>query len=194
MDRGTEALTVSHLSNHLLQLKINIIDNRNIIGKHLSCRGLHLNVSGCNQLRKNFLEKIKKFWEGKGCSGTADNNRHEHPSVFDMISAPSSKNSDHQESGDFNFKEYLKDIRQNNLNPANISTSDQRCFNVVDQRWSDVENETKSDVGFSTLHNVDTTSVPDVETTWKQRYTTSKQHCTTLVQHWYNVVWTYRRR
>ena len=60
-DRGKEALTVSHLTNHLLQLKINIIDNRNIIGKHLSPRDLHLNVSGCNQLAKNFLEKIKKF-------------------------------------------------------------------------------------------------------------------------------------
>ena len=33
-----------------------------------------------------------------------------------MISAPSSKNSDNQESGDFNFEEWLKDIRQNNLN------------------------------------------------------------------------------
>ena len=54
--------------------------------------------------------------------------------------------------------------------PANISTSDQRCFNVVDQRWSDVENETKSDVGFSTLHKVDATSVSDVETTLKQRW------------------------
>ena len=37
-------------------------------------------------------------------------------------------------------------------NPVKISTSDQRCFNVVD--------ETKSDLGFSTLYNnVDTTSV-----------------------------------
>ena len=60
-DRGKEALTVSHLTNHLLQLKINIIDNRNITSKHLSRRGLHLNVSGCNQLAKNFLAKIKKF-------------------------------------------------------------------------------------------------------------------------------------
>ena len=33
-----------------------------------------------------------------------------------MISAPSSKNSDNQESCDFNFKECLKDIRINNLN------------------------------------------------------------------------------
>ena len=64
---------------------------------------------------------------------------------------------------------------------ANISTSDQRCFNVVDQRWSNVGNQTKSDVGFSTLHNVDTTSVSNVEIT-------SKQRCTPLVQCWYNFV------
>ena len=33
-----------------------------------------------------------------------------------MISASSSKDSDNQEGGDFNFKECLKNIRQNNLN------------------------------------------------------------------------------
>ena len=60
-DRGKEALTVSHSTNHLLQLKISIIDNRNITGKQLSRRGLQLDVSGCNQLAKNFLAKIKKF-------------------------------------------------------------------------------------------------------------------------------------
>ena len=60
-DKGKEALTVSHLTNHLLQLEINIIDNRNITGKHLSRTGLHLNVSECNQLAENFLAKIKKF-------------------------------------------------------------------------------------------------------------------------------------
>ena len=181
IDRGTEALTFSHLSNHLLQLKINIIDNRNIIGKHLSHRGLHLSVSGCNQLGKNFLAKIKKFWEGKGCSGTADKNRHQHPSVFYMTSAPSSKNCDHQESGDFNFKECLKNIRQNNLNPANISTSDQRfstlwinveitlirrwewkkiqhrIFNVA-QRWYNLSGWHWNNVE-TTLHNVGTTLI-----------------------------------
>ena len=61
-----------------------------------------------------------------------------------------------------------------NSTPANISTSDQRCFNVADPRWnniaSGVENETKSDVWFSTLHGVDTKSVFDVETTLKQRW------------------------
>ena len=77
-DRGKEALTVSHLTNHLLQMEINITDNRNITGKHLSRRGLHLNVFGCNQLARKFLVKIKTFWEGKGCSCTADNNRREY--------------------------------------------------------------------------------------------------------------------
>ena len=80
-DRGKEALTVSHLTNHLLQLQINVIDKRNITGKRLSRWGLYLHVSGCNQLAKNFLEKIKTFWEGKGCSGTDDNN-----SIFVEIS------------------------------------------------------------------------------------------------------------
>ena len=75
-----------------------------------------MNVSGCNQLGKNFLAKMKKFWEGKEYSDTADHNGREHPSVFEVISAPSSKNSDNQESGDFNSKECLKDTRQNNLN------------------------------------------------------------------------------
>ena len=35
-DRGKEALTVSYLTNHLLQLQINVIDKRNITGKRLS--------------------------------------------------------------------------------------------------------------------------------------------------------------
>ena len=58
-DRGKEALTVSLLTNHLLQLEINITDNRNRTGKHLSRRGLHLNISGCNRLAKNVLAKMK---------------------------------------------------------------------------------------------------------------------------------------
>ena len=51
--------------SHILQLEINIIDNRNIIGKHLSRRGLHLNVSGCNQPAKKFPGKNKSFEKTK---------------------------------------------------------------------------------------------------------------------------------
>ena len=70
------------------------------------------------------------------------------------------------------------------MNPVNISTSDQRCFDVVDQRWNNVdpkENETKSDVGFLTFNKIDTTSVPDFDTALKQR-------CATLIQRCINVV------
>ena len=58
--------------------------------------------------------------------------------------------------------------------PDNISTSDQRCFNVVDQRWNDVDPMLKM----------------------KQNSTSVSQRCTTLIQRrcptlkhcWYNVV------
>ena len=60
-DNGKATLTVNQLTNHLLQLNIDIVDNRNIISKHLSRKGLHLNESGLRRLAINFLERIKKF-------------------------------------------------------------------------------------------------------------------------------------
>ena len=60
-DNGKATLTVNQLTNHLLQLNIDIVDNRNIISKHLSRKGLHLNESGSRYLAINFLERIKKF-------------------------------------------------------------------------------------------------------------------------------------
>ena len=60
-DNGKAMLTVNQLSNHLLQLNIDIVDNRNIISKHLSRKGLHLNESGSRRLAINILERIKKF-------------------------------------------------------------------------------------------------------------------------------------
>ena len=60
-DNGKATLTVNQLTNHLLQLNIDIIDNRNITSKYLSRKGLHLNESGSRRLAINFLERIKKF-------------------------------------------------------------------------------------------------------------------------------------
>ena len=60
-DNGKATLTVNQLTNHLLQLSIDIADNRNIISKHLSRKGLHLNESGSRRLAINFLQRIKKF-------------------------------------------------------------------------------------------------------------------------------------
>ena len=52
-------LTVNQLTNHLLQLNIDIVVNRNIISKHLSRKGVHLNESGSRRLAIIFLESIK---------------------------------------------------------------------------------------------------------------------------------------
>ena len=57
-DNGKAVLTIRQLTNHLINLKINIRDN--ITGKHLSKRGLHLNQSGSNLLTKN-ISKLQKF-------------------------------------------------------------------------------------------------------------------------------------
>ena len=60
-DNGKATLTANQLTNHLQQLNIDIVDNRNIISKHLSRKDLHLNESGSGCLVINFLERIKKF-------------------------------------------------------------------------------------------------------------------------------------
>ena len=60
-DNGKAALTIRQLTNHLINLKIDILDNRNITGKHLSKRGLHLNQSGFNLLTKSIISKLRKF-------------------------------------------------------------------------------------------------------------------------------------
>ena len=60
-NNGTATLTVNQLTNHLLQLNIDIVDSRNIISKHLSRKGLHLNESRSRRLAINVLERIKKF-------------------------------------------------------------------------------------------------------------------------------------
>ena len=44
-DNGKATLTVSQLVNHLLNLNIDVIDNRNIKSRHLSQKGLHFTLS-----------------------------------------------------------------------------------------------------------------------------------------------------
>ena len=57
-DNGKATLTVSQLVNHLLNLNIDVIDNRNIKSRHLS---LHLNDSGSKLCARDILGKIKLF-------------------------------------------------------------------------------------------------------------------------------------
>ena len=60
-DDGKAQITVRQLTKHLLQLKIDTINNNNINVRHLGGKGLHLNQSGSNLLSKNFVNAIQKF-------------------------------------------------------------------------------------------------------------------------------------
>ena len=52
-DNGNAALTIRNLCDHLLGLKMDILDNRNISSKHLGRKGLHLNKVGSTRLVKD---------------------------------------------------------------------------------------------------------------------------------------------
>ena len=54
-------LTVRNLDNHLLDLNMDILDNRNITSKHLGRKGLHLNKAVSTCLAKNIIHKLRKF-------------------------------------------------------------------------------------------------------------------------------------
>ena len=58
-DKAKANLIVRQLTNHLLQLKIDVVDNRNITDRCIGRKRLHLNISGKIQLAKNFLDFIK---------------------------------------------------------------------------------------------------------------------------------------
>ena len=60
-DDGKAVLTVSHLTNHLFQLDLDVIDNRNINAGNLGNKCLHLNPTGTSRLAKSFLNSIKSF-------------------------------------------------------------------------------------------------------------------------------------
>ena len=60
-DNGKAALTARQLTNHLINLKINFLDSRNITSKHLSLTDLHLNQAGSNLLTKDIISKLQKF-------------------------------------------------------------------------------------------------------------------------------------
>ena len=60
-DDGKAQITVSQLTKHLLQLKIDTVNNNNINIRHLGSKGLHLNQSGSKLLSKNFLNAIENF-------------------------------------------------------------------------------------------------------------------------------------
>ena len=60
-DNGKRALTVRNLCGHLLNLNMDILDNRNITNKYLGHKALHLNKAGSTRLAKNIIHKLRKF-------------------------------------------------------------------------------------------------------------------------------------
>ena len=60
-DEEKAALTVSQLTNHLLQIHIDIIDNKNINARNLGNKGWHLSPTDTSRLAKNLLSSIKSF-------------------------------------------------------------------------------------------------------------------------------------
>ena len=52
---------VRQLTKHILDLKIDIVGNRNIDNRGTGSRGLHLNLSGRSRFARNFVKIIKKF-------------------------------------------------------------------------------------------------------------------------------------
>ena len=60
-DDAKAALTVSQLTNKLLELNIETVDNRNINHRNLGQKGLHLNQSGTSRFAKNIFNIIKGF-------------------------------------------------------------------------------------------------------------------------------------
>ena len=60
-DNGKAAPTVRNLCDHLLDLNMDILDNRNITSKHLSRKGLHLNKAGSTSLAKKYYPKVTEI-------------------------------------------------------------------------------------------------------------------------------------
>ena len=59
-DNGKAALTVRNLCDHLIDINMDLLDNRNITSKHLGREGLHLNKAGSTPLTKN-IYKLRKL-------------------------------------------------------------------------------------------------------------------------------------
>ena len=144
-DDGKASVRASQLTNHLCQLKTDIVDNTNITSWHIGIKRLHLNYSAKAQLAKNFENVIKKIWMNERCSGIEKNRilELENPlylsssNVMPKMAAHTfssectsnnSKTRNMREPVSIttvttknNFKAKLKDIRIRNLNRIIIS-------------------------------------------------------------------------
>ena len=112
-DNAKAALTVSQLTNKLLELNIETVDNRNINHRNLGQKGLHLNQSGTSRFAKNIFSIIKGFRIIKGCPGISNIREPDHPLLrCEHPSELSENRIDESYSSDLNS---LKKVRQKNI-------------------------------------------------------------------------------
>ena len=111
-DNREATLTVSQLVNHLLNLNIAVICNRNIKNRHVSRKGLQLNDTGSKLLARNILEKIKLFWVDKGYSSIIKYNELGYLLKDDSYNNPSGKtgSKEKHDEKDKGFREILNDV------------------------------------------------------------------------------------
>ena len=60
-NNGKAALTARNLCDHLEDLNMDILDNRNITSKHLGRKGLHLNKASSTRLAKDVTYTSRKI-------------------------------------------------------------------------------------------------------------------------------------
>ena len=72
--------------------------------------------------------------------------------------------------------------------PANISTSDQRCFNVVDQRWNNVDPTLKMKQNLTSDFQSSTTLIQNRCPTLKEHRSNVAKRRSNVAQCWCNVV------
>ena len=60
-DNAKATLTIKNMYEHLDDLNIDIVDNKNIAGNHLGRKGLHLNNYGVTRFAMNFIAKVRTF-------------------------------------------------------------------------------------------------------------------------------------
>ena len=62
-DNGKVALTLKQVTNHLLELNTDIVDNRNTVDWVLGTKRLHLNATGLSLSANNLVTLITRFSE-----------------------------------------------------------------------------------------------------------------------------------
>ena len=133
-DNGKATFTVDQLTNHLLQLNIDIVDNRNIISKHLAI---------------NFLDCIKKFWKNERYASIAEEDK------LGICSKKSSLSSNHIES------EKEKDKRQNiNLKSLREENPNRPIFAQIN--INSIRNKFRF-LASQVINNVDVLLVPETK-------------------------------